>query len=328
VSGGSIANGLFAGRYEELAADEFSGAGVDRLLVAPLIAKITSASLQRSLIKGIWRLPGRTTRTDLLAEALDEWFFDGRVLEELSPTCRFIFNGANLSTGVRFGFERDVLGDYVVGLVPTAGSGFPLATAVACSAAFPGAFSPFEVGGFDFPCANGRVPKVLDGGAYDNMGLEPVDDLPQACLVALNAGGTFQVSGRFGRVPIVRDLMRVNALLYRQSTGLRRADMVERFQAWERARTEGVPPPRWARRGVLFSLATVFAATDEWLGGRPEREELRIPLALVETSLDRFSREVCEQLVYRGWWLAGATLSRYHRELLPAELPAWRPLAA
>jgi len=189
VSGGSIAKGLFASRYEALAADDFSGASVDRLLAAPLLAKITTKSLQRSLLKGIWRLPGKETRTDLLAGALDEWFFDELPLERLSPTCRFIFNGANLSTGVRFGFERDVLGDYVVGLVPTKNSGFRMAVAVACSAAFPGAFSPFEVSGVDFPCANGRVPKILDGGAYDNMGLEPVDNLPQACLVALNAGG-------------------------------------------------------------------------------------------------------------------------------------------
>jgi hypothetical protein len=55
---------------------------------------------------------------------------------------------------------------------------------------------------------------------------------------------------------------------------------------------------------------------------------MRLPLALVKTSLDEFPRELCEQLVYRGWWLAGATLSRYHRELLPAELPAWRAVAA
>jgi hypothetical protein len=67
-------------------------------------------------------------------------------------------------------------------------------------------------------------------------------------------------------------------------------------------------------------------ATDEWLEGRPEHEQSRESLALVPTTFDRFPAELCERLIYRGWWLTGATLSRYHRELLPAALPAWRAL--
>ena len=50
-------------------------------------------------------------------------------------------------------------------------------------------------------------------------------------------------------------------------------------------------------------------------------------LAELKTSFAKFSRRDCEALVYQGWWLAGATLSSFHRDLLPEALPEWRPLA-
>src|SRR5207249_1211281 len=80
----------------------------------------------------------------------------------------------------------------------------------------------------------GRRVRLMDGGVYDNMGLEPLDDLSDAMLVALNAGGVFH-TGRYGRIPVLRDFVVSQSLLYRQSTALRRRWMVERFRAWEDA---------------------------------------------------------------------------------------------
>jgi hypothetical protein len=77
---------------------------------------------------------------------------------------------------------------------------------------------------------------------------------------------------------------------------------------------------------VLFGLATTFDAPDEWTAGRPEHDEWRVQLALYKTSFARFPREICERLLYRGWWLTGATLTAYHRAALPPSLPDWRPL--
>jgi NTE family protein len=170
------------------------------------------------------------------------------------------------------------------------------------------------------------VPKLLDGGAYDNMGLEAVDDLPDTFLVAINAGGLFH-TGRFGGLPFIRNLTRVNSLLYRQSTALRRREMVDRFKAFEEAKRTGQAPPDWGRQGVLFGLATKFGdeVSAEWLEGRPEQEELRVKLALVKTTFARFRRELCHQLLYRGWWLTGCSIATYQRDFV-AELPRWRPL--
>ncbi|MFZ5851560.1 MAG: hypothetical protein ACOYY2_09230, partial [Actinomycetota bacterium] len=57
---------------------------------------------------------------------------------DLPTGCRFIVNAANTTTSARFGFEREAVGDYVAGEVPTVGTGLRLAQAVAASAAVPG----------------------------------------------------------------------------------------------------------------------------------------------------------------------------------------------
>lgn len=324
VSGGSIANGLFARNYPALAENGFTPEALDQLVIEPFVSKISKRSLKWALIGNAWRVVGPRTRTHVLARVLDDWFFGGQ-LEDLPSDCRFVFNTANLTTGVRFGFERDVFGDYVLGRCTTAGSGLRLADAVAASAAVPGPFPPLVLRGFDFPCAEGRIPKLVDGGAYDNSGLEAVDNLPNAFLIAINAGGLFR-TGSIGRIPFFRNLTRANSLLYRQSTGLRRQEMVDRFQAFEKARRLGEPAPDWGRQGVLFGLATTFDdPSPEWIDGRPEHEELRLKLALVKTSFARFSRQLCEELLYRGWWLAGCSIATYHCNLID-RLPRWKPV--
>lgn len=325
VSGGSVAHGLFARDYRELQSAGFSREAVDRLVISPFVQAISTTSLTSELLKNLWRAVGGPTRTDLLADAFDRWFYRGLLLEQLPTGCRFIFNASSITTGVRFGFERDVMGDWVVGRARTAGSGIRMSQAVAASAAVPGAFAPFQVKDVSFPCSGGVAPKLLDGGAYDNMGLEPLDDLPDVCLVAVNAGGLF-ATGSYGGVPLVRDLKRAQGLLYRQTTALRMRSMVERFKALEDARAKGEEPPPWARLGVLFGLATTLDATEEWLEGRPDRDEWRVETAKLPTVFSSFSAELCRKVIYRTWWLTGAVLSRYHRELLPADLPKWDEL--
>lgn len=325
VSGGSLANGLIAAAYPKLQQAGFARTALDDQVIEPFVKTVSSRSLTRQLLRSSWRTIGPRTRTDLLADTFDDWWFHGLRLSQLSEQCRWIFNAANLTTGVRFGFERDVVGDYVMGRVSTTTADFRVAQAAAASAAVPGAFARVELKGLPFPCGEGRKAELLDGGVYDNMGLEPLDDLRDACIVAVNAGGVLQV-GRLGALPLLRDLQRSNALLYRQSTALRRRNMVDRFKAWELARKRGEEPPEFGRQGVLFSLATSFQPTPEWLEGRPEHEEDRERLALVKTSFDKFSSDLCRRLIYRGWWLAGASLATFHRDLLPATLPSWEEL--
>ena len=322
VSGGSIANGLFASTYPKLQAAGFSTDAFVNHVEEIAVSRISRRSLTAKLGRNLYRTIGPGTRTTLLARALDDWFFHDAKLSALSPQCRFIFNAANLRTGVRFGFERDVIGDYVAGNVTSASLQMDLAVAVACSAAVPGFFPPYEVKA-KFPCGLKRSPKVVDGGVYENTGTEPLSRLApdDHCLVVLNSGGVFRTGG-FGSLPVVRDLMRSESLLYRQSTALRTRALVERFQLWE-GRGSGAAPPG-ALQGVLFALSTTVSATPEWLAGRPQQSpEMLDHLARLKTSFGKFSLDDCRELVYRGWWLTGATLSLFHRGLLPTQLPSW-----
>jgi NTE family protein len=318
VSGGSIANGMLACRWSKLRQAGFITEALDRLVIEPLVDSIAGSSMKMELIRNIWRTFGRKTRTHVLARALDRRFFHDRTLESLDPEVRFVFNAANLTTGARFAFEQEYVGDYVLGLTKTAGTGLTVALAVAASAAVPGMLAPLHLKGIAFPCSERGEPFLVDGGAYDNTGIEAFDSDRYApyFLVAMNAGGVF-TTGRLGGLPFIRNLTRSNSLLYRQSTALRSRWMVDRFKA-----RESVPPggtvPKWGRRGVWMGLATNVKGegADTWRKLHPEYRDWRgRDLAFVPTVFDKLDRELCRLLVYRGWWLAGATIAQFHPHL-------------
>jgi NTE family protein len=330
VSGGSITNGVTAQAWPTIRSGGYSADAVRTSLVEPLVSRVSQQSLKSALLRGLWRAVGPGTRTDVLARQLDEWFFSGLELERLDPEVRWIINAGNLSNGVRFGFERDVLGDYSSGLLRTDGTGVRLSLAVAASAAVPGPFSPVELKGLVFPCAHIQ-PLLLDGGIYDNTGLEAIDgdSYRGTFLVALNAGGLLS-AGMTGAVPILRDLTRANALLYRQSTALRTRAMVDQFK---KAKDAGDGPlPTGARRGVLVALASDVPVDSEsdaltrWKRQFPETRTYHgRDLALVPTVFDRLDQGLCRALVYRGWWLVGAALAKYHPSRLGEDFETWTP---
>ena len=152
VSGGSVTNGIVA-----VAGRDCATAGSPRRchdhVIEPLVGKVSGRSLKWSLAAGVWRTLGPMNRTELLARRFDEWFFDEAELEGLDAQVRWIINAANLTNGVRFGFERDVVGDYSSGLASTNGTGLRVSTAAAASAAVPGAFAPLELKKPTLPCA-------------------------------------------------------------------------------------------------------------------------------------------------------------------------------
>jgi len=326
VSGGSIANGMLACHWGDLRQAGFTAESLDTLVIDPVVSSITGSSLKRELMRGIWRTIGAQTRTHLLARSLDRRFFHGRTLEGLDPEARFVFNAANLTTGVRFAFDQQYVGDYVVGLAETTGTGLSVATAVSASAAVPGAFAPLALSDIEFPCQERGEPLLLDGGAYDNTGIEAFDSdrYSPFFLIAMNAGGVF-LTGRWGGLPFVRNLTRSSSLLYRQSTAVRSRWMVERFKAREEVPPGGAIPP-WGRRGVWMELATVVrgGGAAAWRKRHPERRDWQgRDLAFVPTVFDRLEPALCRLLIYRGWWLTGATIAQYHANLL--ELPDTSP---
>lgn len=131
------------------------------------------------------------SRANLLGLALrNEWQIEDK-LSALPSSPEWSINGTTAENGKRFRFKRDDLGDYSLGYA--ASDDFPLADALAVSAAFPGGFGPLTIDASTFdwrkrprwdapPGTEVSVDighealHLYDGGVYDNLGLEPFFD--------------------------------------------------------------------------------------------------------------------------------------------------------
>ena len=312
VSGGSWANGLLALNWEELAARDFTLDAVDDLIVRPFVEKISTKSLGLRMALNMWKVLGPRTRTDLLADAFNAWFGDGRRLDDLSPGCRFIFNATNLNSGVRFGFERDRVGDYKSKYIRA--PEMLIAEAVAASAALPGALAvhhlrtPYNV----YPWRD--RPKLVDGAVYDNLGVEPFMQLRQKPLLVMLDAGAKLHQGVTERLGLVGVLKRSSAVGQNQVTTVRKRWVIDRFRAWEeweerepeqfktyvgdqqaadtliadwvRRKRKGelrpgelpppMPPPR-SLRGVTFGLSTSMDPKDGEIESTISRHQRYVP---------------------------------------------------
>ncbi|WP_080404880.1 patatin-like phospholipase family protein [Burkholderia ubonensis] len=130
-------------------------------------------------------------RANVLALALQRrWNIDISV-DDLSSSCEWSINGTTAETGRRFRFKQGRCGDYEVGYASS--TKFALAEAMAASAAYPLLIGPLRIDATKFewykrPAWGGTVtdeqpiaPRyaslhVMDGGIYDNLGMEPLFD--------------------------------------------------------------------------------------------------------------------------------------------------------
>lgn len=191
VSGGSLLLGLVFKEcgYVWPSSDQFLSQ-VYPTLRRHLCAKSLQWGAARQLVRpSNWRY--LLSRSNLLAKALQhEWGVTAE-LSKLPGAPEWSINGTTAETGKRFRFKRDSVGDYMLGY--SAPGDFPLADALAVSAAFPGGFGPlsFEAASFqwkkrpawDAPLESAadvdvgyRRLHLYDGGVYDNLGLEPFFD--------------------------------------------------------------------------------------------------------------------------------------------------------
>jgi len=113
---------------------------------------------------------------------------------------RFVFNATNLQTGRLFRISKPYMADYRVGRIDA--PDLPVARAVAASSAFPPVLSPVmidtsrmawqRIEGADLygDVRYRGVLQLTDGGAYDNLGLETVDDF--SVILVSDAGAPFK----------------------------------------------------------------------------------------------------------------------------------------
>jgi len=236
VSGGSWAAGFLACVWKRLEWDGTGRATNLEGLLGPMVMRLASLPLDVPIV-ALGIIPG-VSPANILARILDRVFFRGMTLQDLPAPGegpRFVFNTTDLATGTDFRMSRPYMGSYRLGLVrnPTT----KVATAAAASAAFPPLISPLvlrldpdqfeDVPGADLHDRRDLQAKValVDGGAYDNLALEPITGRCRVLLVS-DAGGNLGIappSWKWGLWSL--QVIRVLEVAVSQAAALRRSTL-------------------------------------------------------------------------------------------------------
>jgi NTE family protein len=203
ISGGSIlASILF---QEAIANDEEklvwpSSEELLSLRVPQAEALIVDKSLENNFIKRMFRPSNWLKfghRANLMAEVIQKSWGVSKVMKDLPEKPSWIINGTTNVSGSRW-FVRNTancqMGSKDIGFADA--SDFPIADAVALSAAYPGVIGPYrlasnsyqwryaeDVGENQNLVQNKKGLYLSDGGLYDNLGIEPLFNLEQSSLV-------------------------------------------------------------------------------------------------------------------------------------------------
>jgi hypothetical protein len=248
---------------------------------------------------------------------------------DLDPALQVVLTSTDLTTGRAFRVSRDFVGSYDFGYQPPA-KDLQLGTAVAASAAVPVLFPPIYLpsaglGLKDAP----EVLSLVDGGVYDNLGLE-----------------WFQ-GWDAGRPDAAR---KVNFILVIDSSGpLHRAQKTLRgFSAVRRSRDIQYFQTRSSRVRWFVSDLLEDHLRGNYLASHTDPRGFRYPdgrpaepsvydgslprgygrlLADVRTDLDRFLPAEASLLRYHGYWSAHARLKMLYPELALPGAPQWREYA-
>lgn len=320
VSGGSITAGMLALKWDRLKANP-SGAitNLDEQVLTPL-RDFCSKTLDVGAV--LWGAinPFKTAGDELIDAYRDRLgFYVG--LKSLGATGpRFVFNATNYATGVSFRFSPPYCGDYRIGLIRD--HSFDLATAVACSSAFPPVFAPvtLDVDPDKFEHTLGadlwdrkefRTRLLLaDGGVYDNMGLETVWGRYSTVLVS-DGGKPFELQDSPSES--IKQLARVADIGLNQALALRKRVLIDCFQHQQ-------------AKGTYWGIGTLLA--DYGLGADtlPVSSAKASGLASMRTRLNRFSAEEQEELINWGYAVCDAAM-RAHVPVLyaAASTPAGFP---
>jgi hypothetical protein len=252
------------------------------------------------------------------------------------------------STEFRSAEQVYFAGDFVYSFA--LGFGVPgelsLARAVQASAAFPGGFPPSTLPtkqhkfiGAPPPSAGGPPEPpaemvLTDGGVYDNMGeqwargfAERVQRCPNLGpgrtppnqLVVVNASARIPwIPFRRRLIPLIGELtalIRVNDVMYINTTNVRRQVIVESFNPADPTRAAALPSVLVQIAQSPFRVAGAFASATTPVGDRarevlellkngPSKDEwskIASDNSAVGTSLNKFGTEVTARLIYQGY---------------------------
>ena len=305
VSGGSILTGILAQRWKELDFIDGRASNFDDI-VATQVLKFCNRTIDIGAgLKGLidpFRSAGK-----YLTDCYDRYQFAGLSLKQIpaagtpgQPT--FIFYATSLQTGRNFRFRQDYIADWMLG--SSSKTDVPLALAVAASSAFPPLFSPIVIktnprhwsGGIPGPerdAMRGRLV-LSDGGVYDNMGLEALQQGKIDITLVSDAGAPFELETRPTRGPL--QMSRVRDILIDQTRALRKRMLMRELRTRK-------------QKGAYWGIDTLIGSYKD-PHARMKDSPATAALAKVPTRLAAFDADVQKRLVEWGYALADVGVRR------------------
>lgn len=300
VSGGSICAGILGMGWKTLTFVDDVATNLREVFVRPCI-KATSRTLDIQV--GIAGYLPFVSAGNYLSSLYDDHIFDGFRLRDLPAAPRFVFNATNLQTSGLIRFSRDTIADWKA--IMCRDHKVSLADAVAASSAFPPVLAPLrldlseekveapEGAVFDDPALRIR-PVLVDGGVYDNLGLETVW---KRCGVIIGSYAGFNMRSKpgnfdFGHLyPMVMSMTAAGV-------DWRERILVDLFQ---HILADGLPE----RRGVYWTADTAmekFAKHDGWKPSKAALDRARD----TPTRLQALDRDQQRTVIEAGYAFADA----------------------
>jgi NTE family protein len=329
VSGGSVAAAALAEGWPRVLASP-SPEAVAEVVAAPLVEVISTKNLRT---RGLARFVGARLRPggrygSARGRTMAGHLLDTRWLAELPRDLQVVITSTDLTTGRAFRMSQEFIGSWDHGYAPTPPR-LSTATALAASTAVPMIFPPVHINtdGLALKTTT-REMSLMDGGVYDNLGLEWFQgwssgrpDAARACdlIIAVDASGPLlRQDRRFGWG---KSVWRSKNIQYQQSRAARIRWWVDSLLAGklrglhvpiDRDPAAFQPPP---------GIQSISGAAD---GALPAG--FADLLKRVRTDLDIFSPIECELLQYHGYWATHVRMRHLFPEMaVPA--PRWTAYA-
>lgn len=322
VSGGSITAGYLAFRWKDLIFNQQGIASNYIETVVSGIRRVASSTIDVWSILTALFVPGWVGNR--VADCYNWHLFKGATLQDLpvpnqNRAPNFVINATSLQTGDLWRFTRAYTGDWRVGLYdsPT----LPLARAVAASSAFPPVLSPIaikfdpskfrtDLPGVDLtdPAYRSRVI-LVDGGVYDNLGLETIW---KRCKTVLVSDGGAKTSPEprpwFLRLS---QMVRVSIVMDQQIVDLRVRQLIESYKL--AINGDDTDQSALARQGAywgIFSQVKDFPITDPI--AFPVADAKRA--AKTPTRLKALSSQDQERIINWGYVICDTAVRSYYNQ--------------
>jgi NTE family protein len=314
VSGGSITAGVLALRWRDLT---FDGAGVAGNFVPAVVAPLRAFANKTIDVPAVLcgALVPRLTINDMLARSYRRLFRD-HTLADLQTRPEFVFDATSLQSGDLWRFSNKAEGDWRVGTRRAPNT--KLANVVAASSAFAPMLSPALLSYRDGELQPGSDSEVnsapytsrvvlVDGGVYDNLGLEAVWNRYERVLISDAGGHMCNVSKPTAFWPL--QMFRVLSVIDNQVRDLRKRQAVLSFVDGRRTGAY------WGIRSHVRDFGLADPIVD------PTDVDVRA-LAEIKTRLARMSQAIQEQLINWGYVMCDTAMrAHFDPSQRPGELP-------